>query len=335
MSNKELTTPPRHIADFINKIQLVPVKDIPNLTPAKRFNAAGQGGKLALAGKLYQGYALYGLKEELGHGNYLAGLAKETIAPRTASKSISLYSLACRTPANVWPALAVIEASKLELMCSWTDDELGQFFEGAMVRGITIEDAQTEPLRELQSRIKESRPESELEKKLNTLDKRLETATIENTELKKQLSNKQRNSTYPEFVETIRHESTALMDKASLCFDDMEKMYQQLEDLGRLKGNDTEHARNWNIAATSLYHNLRGVIARSEKFLKELDDTLPEEVTGPVSPAYYLEPNEITAAVNERELLIEQHTHEAVIRKNQRDMQKPRGRGRPAKGGGK
>lgn len=334
MAKKALTLP-KHVTTFINRIELVPINELAGLPDQKRIEQAVIGSKLELAGRLYSGIALLGLKEKMGHGNYRSSLVKAGISHDTADRDINLVKLAMRTPANVWPALSVISPTKLLLMCSWEDEELQQFFTGAMVRGITIEDAQTEPLRELQSRIKESRPESELEKKLNTLDKRLSTATIENTELKKQLSNKQRNSTYPEFVETIRHESTALMDKASLCFDDMEKMYQQLEDLGRLKGNDTEHARNWNIAATSLYHNLRGVIARSEKFLKELDDTLPEEVTGPVSPAYYLEPNEITAAVNERELLIEQHTHEAVIRKNQRDMQKPRGRGRPAKGSGK
>lgn len=334
MAKKALTLP-KHITTFINKIELVPINELANLPDQKRIEQAVIGSKLELAGRLYSGFALLGLKEKVGHGNYRSSLVKAGISNDTAERDINLVKLAMRTPASVWPALSVISPTKLLLMCSWEDDELQQFFTGAMVRGITIEDAQTEPLRELQSRIKESRPESELEKKLNTLDKRLETATIENTQLKKQLSNKQRNSTYPEFVETTRHESTALMNKASLCFDDMEKLYQQLEDLGRLKGNDTEHARHWNIAATSLYHNLRGVIARSQKFLMELDEALPDEITGPVSPAYYLEPNEIIAAVNERELLIEQHTHEAVMRKNQREMQKPRGRGRPAKGSSK
>jgi hypothetical protein len=333
MTTKALSLP-KHITTFINKIELMPVNELIQLSDGERIKQAAIGNAMELAGRLYSGYALLGLKEKMGYGNYMAALVKSGKSQDTAERDINLVKLAMRTPANVWPALSVIPPSKLLLMSSWSDEELQHFFQGAMVRGITMEAAQSEPLRELEHRIKASRPESELEKKLDTLDKKLETAHLENIELKKQLKNKTRITAFPEFVESARHESTMLAEKANLCFDDIEKLYQELENMGRQNnGHDPDYTRHWNIATTTLYHNFKGVIARALKTLIELDNTLPESVTGPISPAYYLEAGEITAALEQRELLVEQHTHEAVMRKNQREMSKPRGRGRPANKG--
>jgi len=266
--------------------------------------------------KVELGFGYAAKKRELGHGLFESWIKETGRSSRSVRSAMQIAQLLHSLSNQNAKLAAKMPQRKLTVLASATPEIVNDLLNSNEI----TEDMSREELREI----------IDLNKKVATLSQRLDTAEISNTDLKKRLKNKQRSSPYPEFVATTRHESTALMDKASLCFDDTEKLYQQLEDLGR-KG-DAEHKRNWNIAASSLYHNLRSTIAKAEKFLTELDSSLPKDVRGPASPSYYFNETEVLEVIQERELLLEQHQHESIMRKTERDIKKPKGRGRPAKG---
>lgn len=265
------------------------------------------------------GFGYAAKKHELGHGLFISWIKETGRSPRSVQEASKIARLIHSLSNSNARRAAHLPQRKIAVLASAPPALVNDLFDNDELQ----EDMSREDMREI----------IQLNIKVEDLATKLDTEVMKNLELKQQLSNKKSDSGYPDFVEAARHESTALTEKASLCFDDLEKLYQQLEDMGRKgKSKDTEYTRHWNLAATSVYHNVRGMVARAEKFLMELDQVLPSEVTGPVLPTQYLTEKEVIAAIQQRELLIEQHTHEAAIRKQQRDMKKPRGRGRPAKG---
>lgn len=265
--------------------------------------------------KVELGFAYAAKKQELGHGLFSSWVKETGRSPRSVQQYMQVARLLHSLSSPNAKRVSHLAQRKLNVLASAPPEIINNLLDNDEIS----DEMSQEQIREI----------IDLNKKVATLSQRLETAEIKTIDLKSQLKNKAQTNEYPDFVQSTRHESTALMDKAALCFDDMEKLYQVLEDLGR-KGK-AEHMRNWNIAAASLYHNLRGTIARAQTFLMNLDNTLPDDVTGPVLPTYYLSEKEVTEAVNERALLVDQHTHEAKWRKNERADKKPKGRGRPAK----
>jgi len=265
--------------------------------------------------KVELGFAYAAKKRELGQGLFTSWIKETGRCPRNVRQASQVAQLIHSLSDTNRRRASAMPQRKLAVLASTTPEIVNDLLDNNEV----TEDMSREQIREI----------IDLNKKVATLGQRLDTAELKNNDLKNKLKNKASASDYPDFVESTRHESTTLMNKAGLCFDDMEKLYQALEDLGR-KGK-VEHVRNWNIAATSLYHNLRGTIARAQTLLMTLDNSLPDDVKGPVSPAYYFKEEEVIAAVQERELLVDQHSHEAKWRKIERDSKKPKGKGRPAK----
>lgn len=265
------------------------------------------------------GFGYSAKKHELGHGLFVSWIKETGRSPRSVQEASKIARLIHSLSDSNARRAAHLPQRKMAVLASAPPALVDNLFDNDEL----TEDMSREDMREI----------IRLNQKVEDLAIKLDTEVMKHMETKQQIKNKKGVGAYPDFVEASRHESTALTEKASLCFDDLEKLYQQLEDMGRTgKSKDTEYTRHWNIAATSLYHNVRGMVARAQKFLIELDQVLPSEVTGPVLPTQYLKEKEVIAAIQQRELLVEQHTHEAVIRKQQRDMNKPRGRGRPAKG---
>lgn len=155
--------PPKHVAEFMSNIGMIPVAELIKLPADQRFDHAALGAKTELAGVLYTGFALMGLKDEVGHGNYLKELGDRTIAPKQAERAVNLAKLSTRMDESNWTTLSYLPPSKLLIVSRFNDEELIGFLSGEAVRGITLENVQLEPVRELERRMK---AESELAREL-------------------------------------------------------------------------------------------------------------------------------------------------------------------------
>jgi|SRR5699024_9470415 len=171
MSKAVAIKPPKHVAEFMSNIGMIPVAELIKLPADQRFDHAALGAKTELAGVLYTGFALMGLKEEVGHGNYLAALSRRTIEPKQAQRSVNLAQLSTRVDASNWTTLSFLPHTKLLIVARFDDEELADFMAGGCVRGITLEDAQSQPVRELERRV---RQESEPHRRAKQLEARLE-----------------------------------------------------------------------------------------------------------------------------------------------------------------
>lgn len=171
MSKVIAIKPPKHVAEFMRDIGMIPVADLIKLPPEQRFDHAALGAKTELAGILYAGFALMGLKDQIGHGNYLAELGRRTIEPKQAQRAVNLAQLSTRVDASNWTTLSFLPHTKLLIVARFDDEELSDFLGGGCVRGITLEDVQNEPVKELERRV---RQESEPHRRAKQLEARLE-----------------------------------------------------------------------------------------------------------------------------------------------------------------
>jgi hypothetical protein len=93
---------------------------------------------------------------------------------------------------------------------------------------------------------------------------------------------------------------------------------------------DADFARFVTIAKSTLYHNIAGALAKFESLTNEVYSTYGDDIALSVDPVYFFSDAEALAAIDNRQLLIAEHKQEALIRENERELRKPRGRGRPA-----
>lgn len=171
MSKAVAIKPPEHVVEFIGASEMMPISELMKLPAEQRFDHAALGAKTELAGVLYTGFALMGLKEEVGHGNYMSELAAREIEPNRVSRSVSLAQLSMRVDGANFSTLMNLNQSKLLIVARFEDEELADFMAGGCVRGITLEDAQSQPVRELERRV---RQESEPHRRAKQLEARLE-----------------------------------------------------------------------------------------------------------------------------------------------------------------
>lgn len=164
-----------------------------------------------------------------------------------------------------------------------------------------------------------------LETKNVNLNQQLEIERVK----QKQLVTQRKNNLYPDFVEMARHESTALAEKAMLCADDLARLRHELDEINNLPTHDAGFVRYLQIAQSALFHNLRAAAARFNALLNELQSEFDETVTGPADPVSYFTDDDVRLAIAERNLLVSDHKHEAVIRQDERNLKKAR---KPRKG---
>ncbi|HEC12303.1 MAG TPA: hypothetical protein ENI80_03495 [Acidiferrobacteraceae bacterium] len=170
----------------------------------------------------------------------------------------------------------------------------------------------------------------DLEKALAKRETYNETLEMEKEQLQGRLRQRQHPGPYPEFVEEIRIESAALADKAAQCINDMEVLYAKLEN-PELDANDDASKSHFGIAATTYYHNLRAVVAKSGRLLALCHEQLGNEINDDIESLPIFTDDEAKAVISRRGLMIAEHQAEKLIRQERLDNAKPRRRGRPAK----
>jgi len=274
---KEIKNIPKHIASFINGLELKPISEVMKAPPEERFDCAAIGDQLELAGVLYKGFSLIGLKEELGHGQYRLGLLSRNIDSTGAWRAQSIAALSLRVGASNFSALKHLPATKLAMMVKWDDSELNTFFAGNEVRGITYEDAVELPSRELDRRLKEAQRNN------NELEQALDKVNQENAKLQEQikLNRKKQNSlegfNYPLSVERVRIESSVLSAQIVQSIDDMEQLAVELTQASDLSKEKKKQEAEFSAGASSLYLNLKAVHSKSAYLMKWFAETFGED----------------------------------------------------------
>jgi len=329
MTSKSLSIP-KHIADFINSSNLLPVAKLVQLSHEKRFEHSALGDRLELAGTLYKGFALMGLKEDLGHGAYLAGLARVGVEPTGAWRAQSIVELSKRVGASNFAALQNLTPTKLGMMTKWNDQELKDFFSGNEVRGITYDDAMELPTRELERRLKEAQTSS------NELEQELEkekTARAKAEDKNRLLLKKQMEPEgflYPATVERVRIEGSVLSSQANLCLDDMEQFMNELMHATDLSSNKEKQLAEFSAGATTLYLNLKSVQSKAAYLLSWFAKTIGEDYM-PDSPEDIprMTEKEAMRIYDMRSVMLDEHRVDKIVRE---DARKSKRRGRGAKG---
>lgn len=134
---------------------------------------------------------------------------------------------------------------------------------------------------------------------------------------------------YPDFVATARHESFAQCEQARLCLDDLSQLFGDHMRLNSSPTNDMQWLDYWNRGAAAIYHNAKAVAAQAESLMRIMESQLPEEITGQIIAEYMYSDDDVRRIVDDRELIIQRHEHQKVLRNDDRKNASGRGRGRP------
>jgi len=317
--NKSLKNIPSHIVKFIGGLELKPISEVMKLSDEERFNHAAIGHQLELAGILYKGFSLLGLKENLGHGEYMSALAKRGMGKDEAWKATNLAVLSTRVSAPNFAALRNLSPTKLGMMAKWDDDELDAFFSGQEVRGITYDDAITYPTREMDRRIKASQTSNnELEQKIEKQNIALAKAE-EEIRLYKKSKNSIEGFDYPPSVERVRIESSVLGSQAIQCLDDMEQFMVELTQASDLNRDKKKQEAEFSAGACTLYINLKSVYSKASYLLKWFEETVGDDYmpTDPIDTPL-LTQEEAMQIFNMREVMLIEHGMEKQARESQR-----------------
>ena len=328
-------TPPKHVAAFLDQLDLLPLPQMLSLPAQQRVKHATAGMKMQLAGALYTGYALRSLKAELPHGEYMAATSEIGIPDRTARRYIQLVGLFEGLKSSKWPALADLELTKIYELMSWETAEIDQLCDGEEVNGVTLERAQELSTRQLSLAIKDAQEADvhkrliKLEQEKNNLTARLQDKDNRIRELRRSRGETPAHS-FPDFVTTTRAEANAAAEKVGLCLDDMTALQAELIRLWPLQRNDERLREYWHIAASAVYYQSRAMVAQATALLMRLEAELPESVTGELVGEYLYSEAEVRQVIADRNLIIQLHNHEKICRENGRHQARGR-RGRPRK----
>ena len=337
MPTKTLTriNPPKHVAAFLDQLELLPLPEMLSLPAQQRVKHATAGMKMQLAGALYTGYALRSLKAELPHGEFLVALQEIGVHPRTAQRLEKLADTFEQLKSSNATTLSYLDLSKLYILMAWETAEIDQFCDGEEVNGVTLERAQALSTRQLSLAIKDAQESdvhkqlARLEKEKNNLTARLQDKDNRIRELRRSRGETPAHS-FPDFVTTTRAEANAAAEKVGLCLDDMTALQAELIRLWPLQRNDERLREYWHIAASAVYYQSRAMVAQATALLMRLEAELPESVTGELVGEYLYSEAEVRQAMADRNLIIQLHNHEKICRENGRHQARGR-RGRPRK----
>ncbi|MGI1671978.1 MAG: hypothetical protein K6L74_16870 [Neptuniibacter sp.] len=257
------------------------------------------------------GFGYLALKSQIEKGKFKSWLAENNLSEQRVYELISVANL----------LLSLSDKDKKKLL----DAKKSQLITLAKLPAENIaEISETGELDELLCL-----PVKKLAEKIRNLETKLETKDLENDQLK-DVINKKRSGEYPDFVVVTRHESDALSQKALLCMDDMSRLMDDLIKLQNDEHLSGEFENYLNMSSTTMLIHLNGMQAKLSQILHNAMHNLPPQLTSQqVNATMLYSEEEISHSVSEREMLIREHEQEKQIRANEREANKPRGRGRP------
>lgn len=254
-----------------------------------------------------------------GHG-FIANEAKRlNIARQTLYNDIDVFNMYARFPQESVQILDNLNSSKILFLKHFDDAELSELINGEQVKGITFDDIQTFPTREIERRLKESQASNnELEQQLQKERAEKELAQKEVHLLRRQ-NNEVTGFIYPESIERIRIESSVLASQAHLCLDDMEGFISELTVVDDLSEHLEKREAQFSAGGSALYLNLKSIYSRANLLLAIFEQQIgvgcmPDQIED--TPT--LTPEEAQRVLSMREVMLAEHEIDRDVRQNSR-----------------
>ncbi len=265
------------------------------------------------------GLDLISIKSECEHGEFGGLLVERGISRQRASEMMIMARATSQLPPSQRSNLLELTKKKALLLAK-TDPEVMQ----KALNDDELGDLQSCSYQSMRERIRE------LENKNANLETELDTSQTREEDLKARLKKERNGSEYPDFVVVTRHESDALTQKVMLCLDDLSRLMDDLVKLNHDPHMDDGLQNYMNMASTTLMAHLNGIQAKTSQVLRTAVDNLPPQLTSSqINASLLYSDDEVSQAVQEREMLIREHEQEKQIRDNEREANKKRGPGRP------
>lgn len=115
--------------------------------------------------KAKSGFALLVLKERLGHGNFVQGLADREIPRSTAGEAMNMAKLLLKIPESKQKLFVGLGVKKLNLLARLPDETIEEMAETELFDGQPVDELKLKSTRELQKAIRELTDKHERETK--------------------------------------------------------------------------------------------------------------------------------------------------------------------------
>lgn len=243
------------------------------------------------------------LKQSVGNGEFVKAIEAKGFDPRRAQEAMQIATWLNSQPEERKRELAQLDSSKALALARAEPEVIEQ-----LVQDNDPGDLDALSVRELRQKIKS------LDLELRTENKKRETAEARHEKLQRQIANKADTALLPEFCVVMRQESVAQTEQMDLCLEALEQC-QQAQVRPHLKGAQRHYAVR---AAGTLYHALRGVLARVQEHVQSLESDFPELTKGPFKQEYVLNKGELALAKQSYELVKARHealTHNRLVRR--------------------
>lgn len=259
-------------------------------------------------------------KSKVPHGEFEKLIKKKGVSSQRVSEAMNMARFAAKLPAKQRNSMLSMHKTKAQMLAH-TDPEVIENLVDEDTDG-QFEEINALSVRDLRNRIRQ------LEAQNADLDIELDTVVTREKALKNKVNKQLEHSEYPGFVVAARHESNALSDKALLCFDDIERLINEMAHMHEA-GLNTEHV---SMAVATITIHVRSLMSKSAQLIQQLQASgieLPPLGDFP-SKLQYTD-DEIVQAISDRRLMVDDLRQEALIREDEREAKKPRKRGAPKK----
>jgi len=256
----------------------------------------------AIVQEISLGFALLLKKRELGHGQYIAWLKDNGYLPRRMQAATQVATFVAGLSSSNARRVTHLPKRKLQILASAPPALIDDLFDNDELN----DEMSREQMRDI----------IRLQKKTADLETKLDTAVLQNNELKDQLKNKGVESRFPQYVDTARHESASLTYRIELNVDDLAALYNDLRQQEDLLTNVTpENQMDLHVAYASLYHNLNGAVAKASQLLMAMREELdPDDTTSMIDHACIFDEKEAAAAIKTKQILQLEHEHDKLKR---------------------
>jgi hypothetical protein len=263
---------------------------------------------------LAAGVDLLSLRGECAHGEYLAMLEERGIEARAAQRAIQYTQFLLTLSEHERERMLALPKSHVLTLAS-ADPEVVED-----LLGNPDQDLKLLSVRELRETIKD------LSSRKTDMATQLEKSELEIDRLQKVVkdlreSRVKTGGDVPIPVQDFRLECAALHKKADLAVDDMSDLM--------LRFLSFESDGEWNLpVARHLTSALTALHAKTGGILAQLRQSY-EVSTGVPDVLDLLSPEEVLRCGQEYKTLIDEHNHEKTVREWEREMDRPKGAGRP------
>lgn len=259
------------------------------------------------------GLFLAAAKAQCEHGEFTPLVESFNFNPRRAQEWIQCAEFVSRLPKEARDDMLMLGKSKL-LLLSQTDPEVVQEAlkgEGFDVDGLSIAGTRRH-LKEVEAKLTQRGVEN---KKLELENERLQKQLVAATATRADVTD-----IVPPHVSDIRLECAALYLKAELSVDGIARLTNDIHLL------DSEWALS---AARSTFAALQSLLGQVKGAAAALHKTYGADLDGDHSTMERLTQKELFKCAVEYRELTGEHEHEAALRAHERDLDKPKGKGRP------